>query len=107
MEVVVVADFVMCWAANFVAMNREPGVLEVPIWVSFEIFLYPFYDPYWVIINTLHKYVSSQGKYVVTVFWEFFYTQGELSYCMGDFYPETSVFILFASLQFGSTILLD
>lgn len=63
--------------------------------MSFEIFLYPFYDPDWVIMNTLHKCTSFQGKYVVGYLcFENFFTQDELSYCLGDFYPENSVFIL-------------
>lgn len=58
------SDFVLCCAANFGAVDREQVVLEVPISMSFEIFLYPFYDSDWVIISTLYMYLFS-GQYVV------------------------------------------
>lgn len=85
-EVDVVAYFVMGCAANFGTVIREQIVLEKPIWSSFEIFLYPFHKPDWLIINTLHKCTSSQGRYVVTCVLRIFYTQCELSYCSSDFH---------------------
>lgn len=73
--------------------------------MSFEIFLYPFCDPDWVITNILRKHATSRGKYAVTCVLRIFYTQDELIYCLGDFYPESSIFVLFSyslEVQFSS-----
>lgn len=46
-------------AADTGTMNEEQIVLEISIWMSTEIFLYPFCDSDWVVNKYLHKYTSS------------------------------------------------
>lgn len=99
-EVDVVAYFVICCAANFGTVIREQIVLEIPIWSSFEIFLYPFHKPDWVIINTLHKCTSCQGKYVVTCVLRIFLYPMWVKLLL-----EWFSFLVF--LQFESTVQLD